>query len=108
MKSVIRDNIENGVYYSQLKYKRVVVLPEDAIVDEEKSVRWNREEVERLNEESYSYKNQWRKSGLLGEKKFRNDVINMLTKDYPFTEDVAKKYSTRLMKMVIQRVSEGS
>lgn len=91
MESSIRENIENNVYHSRLRYKRISILSSYEIIDENKSDAWNREEVERRNEESYKYRERFRRSKQDGEDKFKKDIIEMIMKNYSTSYEDANK-----------------
>lgn len=95
MRDIIQENIENGIYKGKVEYVGFSRLRSETVIDENKSIKWNREEVERINTERLEAREAYRKSIQDGEEQFQKDVIKMLTEDYPITEKIAGKLFTK-------------
>lgn len=88
----VQRKYNNKEYESKLDYKEYhpSTLTDNQIIDEDKSVKWNREEVIRLNERGRTLKKEYRNedyrlASLLGE-----DLIQALINDYDINEVQAK------------------
>lgn len=79
--NIILEKINRKAYDSQVKYPSGK-FSENHIFDEDKSVRWNREEVERQNNNRLAQIKAYRESEAQGEKDFRDDVIQYLLENY--------------------------
>lgn len=77
----IIDKINNGKYEAKLEYPKGKRHRYDTIIDEDKSVRWNREEIERINKESHEVRKKYRNSIYEGELSFKEDVASYLKND---------------------------
>lgn len=95
MRDIIEANIENGVYKGTVEYVGFSRVRPETVIDEDKSVKWNREEVERINAERLEAREAYRKSIQDGEEQFKKDVIKMVITDYPITEKIAGKLFTK-------------
>lgn len=78
----IRLKIKNGGYEPKVDYPNRERFREGHIFDEEKSLKWNREEVDRRNEEKERGYNAYRDAVNNGEKRFEKDVIENLLEDF--------------------------
>lgn len=74
----IVDKINNGEYETKLEYPRGTRHRPDTIINEDKSVRWNREQIERINNESHKARKEYRNSIYEGELNFKKDVASYL------------------------------
>lgn len=83
----IRDKILNKEYETDMEYPKESRFSSNHIFDEEQSVRWNREEVERRNAEIENKKDEYRKAR--GDKfdEFVKDVKDMLIEHYNINEN---------------------
>lgn len=74
----IVDKINNGEYEPKMEYPKLTRHRLDTVIDENKSVKWNKEEVERRNSESIKAREEYRNSMYEGESKFKEDVDSYL------------------------------
>lgn len=74
----IIDKINNGEYETKLEYPRGTRHRPDTIINEDKSVRWNREQIEKINNESHKARKEYRNSIYEGELNFKKDVASYL------------------------------
>ena len=70
---IIMDKIQNGIYD---RPKKLNLYGDDHVIDENKSVKWNREEVVRRNEKIKAEKN------VALTDQFKEDVIEYILKNY--------------------------
>lgn len=91
MLSVIKDKIKAGVYDNNFEYPRKdYTMKEGYITDEDKSVKWNREQVQK-NIDSYNSKiDLYHTEGNRLAKLFEQDVINYIKKHCGFKEEACK------------------
>lgn len=75
---MIQDAIINKKYEAKMKYERMTRRRHDAIIDEDKSVKWNREEVQRLNNKSLEKRDEYRNSVYQGELRFKEDLAVLI------------------------------
>ena len=73
--------------YSQVEYIRAKYLKDSTVIDEDKSVKWNREEVERLNEEMKAKVNKNKQERRDMDNKYRKDVIRAYANDSGYSEE---------------------
>lgn len=97
----IRENWENGDKYkvpyeeSQAIRKNYKLLSPDFIIDEDKTVKWNREEVQRRNEESKLKIQNLRKEENRRFKLLQNDVTQYIVETYNFSLKKAQYIESR-------------
>ena len=91
MLQIIRDKIKSGVYENKLEYPRKnETMKEGYVTDEDKSVKWNKEQVQ-FNIQDYHNKiDAYHKEGIRVYTLFEQDVINYIKKVYNFKEDAIK------------------
>lgn len=88
----LNEALRNG-YYDTV-YIRPKFLREDTIIDEEKSVRWNREEVERRNEEMKMRIKENRRERREKERQQNEDIVRVYANESGLTEEqVGKIYN---------------
>lgn len=99
-KKITMDDIRYLIEDSQITYNRYNVKairpnikkwPEGYIVDEEQSVKWNREQVAAHNEEADKEKNKYYSDLRTGYNNFCTDLKQAIQNDYNFTEAQKKK-----------------
>lgn len=81
----LNEAIRNNAY--QVEYVKPKYLKENAVIDEDKSVKWNREEVKRLNAEMKAKVEQNRKDRRDMESKQIDDIIRVYANDSGYTEE---------------------
>lgn len=86
----IKDNYKNGEYNPKIPYPKIKKYPTDHVFDENKSVKWNREQVEIENAKQQELLKMYGEEKRRLNNKLHDDVINTLTEDYGLTKDVAK------------------
>lgn len=87
----VQEAYANKEYDVDLDFPRLNRYKEFHVFDEEKSVKWNREEVERQNTLIQEAKdNWWKEKGRL-QKCFHEDMVEAIQNDYKFNEAQAKK-----------------
>lgn len=93
MKSIyhVRIDYENGEYDNKIPYPRKSKLKEDHVFDENKSVKWNREEVVRYNKSVDEERIKYREETNRLSAKLHDDIINALVNEYNFTKNQANK-----------------
>lgn len=94
-KEITMDDIRYLIKDSQTRYNRYNVKavrpdiekwPEDHVVDEEQSVKWNREQVAAHNEEVDKAKKKYYSDLRAGYNNFRTDLKQAIQNNYNFTE----------------------
>lgn len=73
--------------YNQIEYVRPKYLNENTVIDEDKSVKWNREEVVRLNKEMKIKVDNNRQQRIDMENKQRDDIIRAYANYSGYNED---------------------
>ena len=83
----IQCNIWNGVYSAppNLGYKPSK-LAKDTVIDEDQSVKWNREEVERRNAQIEAEWNDLNKIKIQRYQQFKNDLRKVAKSEYEMTD----------------------
>ncbi len=81
----LNEAIRNNTY--QVEYVKPKYFKENAVIDEDKSVKWNREEVQRLNEEMKAKVEQNRKERRAMESKQIDDIVRVYANDSGYTEE---------------------
>ncbi|MED0951494.1 hypothetical protein P4T70_25900 [Bacillus mobilis] len=81
----------NKFYEPLQEYPSHRKFSEKHVFDEEKSVKWNREEVERQNEQLKQRKTEWNSEKGRLNAKLQNDCIQILKEDYNMNEAQAEK-----------------
>lgn len=84
----VREKIKNGAYEHKLKYpkKDVQIMKDSYITDENKSVKWNREQVE-INKQKYKQElDAFVQEGNDLRDLFFNDLLGVLMIGFEFTE----------------------
>lgn len=88
----ILERIKEGYYNSTVEYPKSTRYRENHVFNEDKSVKWNREEVVRKNAEIDKLKADYRDSVNAGIEKFENDVIDYLMNNNSFkNKKIAEK-----------------
>ena len=88
----LNEALRNGYYDTE--YVRPKFLSEGTVIDEEKSVRWNREEVERRNKVMRERVEGNRRERREKERQQNEDIIRAYANDSGLTEEqVGKIYS---------------
>jgi len=87
----IRQKIDNKEYAAKAAYPTIRKFSQGHIFDEDKSVKWNREEVERHNTEVAKQMEAYRKAVIQGENTFKEDVIAYLLDTYSINKAMAEK-----------------
>lgn len=88
----LHEAMRNG-YYDTV-YVRPKFLREDTVIDEEKSVRWNREEVERRNKEMKERVEENRRQRREKERQQYDDIIRVYANDSGLSEEqIGKIYN---------------
>lgn len=91
MLSAIKDKIKAGIYDNKFEYPRKnKTMKEGYITDEDKSVKWNREQVQNNIAEYHNKIDLYHKEGNRLSNLFEQDVINYIKKHYDFKEDAIK------------------
>lgn len=88
----VREKIKNGAYEHKLKYpkKDLEKMKDTYIIDENKSVKWNREQVE-LNKQKYKQDlDAFIQEGKDLRDLFFNDLLGVLIVGFGFTEEASK------------------
>lgn len=88
----VREKIKNGDYEHKLKYpkKDTQIIKDSYITDENKSVKWNREQVE-LNKQKYKQDlDTFIQEGKDLRDLFFNDLLGVLIVGFGFTEGASK------------------
>lgn len=88
----VREKIKNGAYEHKLKYpkKDTQIMKDDYITDENKSVKWNREQVE-LNKQKYKQDlDTFIQEGKDLRDLFFNDLLGVLIVGFEFTEKASR------------------
>ena len=80
--TTIREKIENNSYKPTRTYPTVRKYSDNHIFDEDKSVKWNKEEVVRRNAELAAEMDAYRKEQSAKFREFENDVSEMLVTEY--------------------------
>lgn len=70
----ISSNIYEGVYSPKAKFPKTIKYQDDYIIDENKSVKWNREEVEKLNKDRTVKLKEYRLAQSKSENRFIKDL----------------------------------
>ncbi|MDX5808386.1 hypothetical protein [Bacillus cereus group sp. BfR-BA-02730] len=81
----------NKFYEPLQEYPSHRKFSENHVFDEEKSVKWNREEVERQNEQVKQRKMEWNSEKSRLNAKLQNDCVQILKEDYGLNEAQAEK-----------------
>ncbi|KXY51220.1 hypothetical protein AT268_32515 [Bacillus cereus] len=87
----ISNAFANDFYEPQQEYPSHIKFSEKHVFDEEKSVKWNREEVERQNEQVKQRKMKWNSEKSRLNAKLQNDCVQILKEDYGLNEAQAEK-----------------
>jgi hypothetical protein len=87
----VRYNYDNGDYKTKLEYVKESRLKDNYIFDEEKSVKWNKEQVIKHNEQLKIDKTAYRNDQQRLSNKLTDDVIAALMHEYNINENVARK-----------------
>lgn len=87
----IRKDYNDGVYVSKLKYPTAKKFPEGYIFDEDKSVKWNKEEVQRRNQEIADQYSAYRAENARLNNNLGDDVMNALVAEYGFSREQVLK-----------------
>lgn len=91
MLQVIRDKIKAGIYDNKFEYPRKnETMKEGYITDEDKSVKWNREQVQNNITEYHNKIDAYHQEGNRVYALFEQDVINYIKKVYNFKEEAIK------------------
>lgn len=102
----IIDKINNKEYEAKLEYPRGKRHRPDTVIDEDKSVKWNREEVERINNESHKAREAYRNSIYEGELRFKEDVASHL--EYLYDGSLNKTQAAEIVRRAwMEDHSEG-
>lgn len=78
----IRERLEFHYYDNISKYPSRSKFPEDYVFDEDKSVKWNKEEVKRQNELIQKEKEYYIEKSQKLQEEFENDCINSICSGY--------------------------
>lgn len=81
----------NNFYEPLQEYPGHRKFSEKHVFDDEKSVKWNREEVERQNEQLKQRKMEWDSEKSRLNAKLQNDCVQILKEDYGLNEAQAEK-----------------
>lgn len=87
----IRGKINNNEYRSKIEYPKEKKLNENHIFDENQTVKWNRDEVNRYNESIDKQLQEYDNSEHSGNNNFQEDVIAYLIEEYGFNKEMASK-----------------
>lgn len=87
----IRGKINRDEYRSKVEYPTEKRVSESHVFNEEKSVKWNREEVERYNNAIYEQKMACHNSERAGYEEFTSDITSYLFYAYGFNAAMASK-----------------
>lgn len=85
----IRENISQKKYEVTRRYPSQTPYPADYVFDEDKSVKWNREQVIIENEKIAAAKKDYQDAENAAYKAFRTDVIGFLQDTYDLNETQA-------------------
>lgn len=104
----------NGSYSSKVPYPKSNLFPVTHVIDENKSVKWNKEAVAEYNNEILRQKEAYRKSMREGESRFKADCIKYITQETGLSEVraerifdfVNQKYSCYSMLEVCNEIEE--
>lgn len=84
----VREAVQNGQYYA--KYAAVPpIIQKGFIFDEEKSVRWNREQAEKAREVRKEALMAKRQAEQAANRKFEEDLVAAIQEDYHLTHEQA-------------------
>lgn len=72
------EKIKNKEYETKLEYPKLSRYAKDTIIDENQTVKWNREEVERRNDEKSKELKKYRNSIKEGQLSFEKDVVSYI------------------------------
>lgn len=91
MKSIqeIQTDHGNGEYSNTTLYPKMLIHPQNGVIDENKSVKWNREEIERLKTEHTEACKAWRKENFEKEIVLRQDVQAYIAATFEFNTQQA-------------------
>lgn len=81
----------NEHYSNKLEYPSARYFKENQIFDEEKSVKWNREERERRIEAANKKREEYNKEQVRLNKMLKEDIIAAILNEYDFNEKQAEK-----------------
>lgn len=85
----IRENIESKKYETTMEYPKNIRYSEGHVFDEDKSVKWNKEEVVRKNAEIKAKKEAYNQSRAVKFSEFEEDVAAMLIEEYAINDNKA-------------------
>lgn len=91
MKSIeeIAEAYKRGDY--KIEPPQKIEIPKDGIIDENESVKWNREEVERRRETSIANSRAWRQALAEKEAEMRGEVAAAIEREYKVSPETAAK-----------------
>lgn len=76
------ERIENDEYEPNMEYPKGKIIPKDTILDEDLTIKQNRELVKEKNEEYRAKRQEWHEAVAEKEIEFQNDVV-----DYVLSQD---------------------
>lgn len=85
--NIIRMKIEHGDYENKTPRPSREAFPENHVFDEEKSVRWNREEVERRNRDRVAEIKAYHNMVTQYERLFHKDIVQYLLDNYHINDN---------------------
>jgi len=88
---VIKSNWKSGAYKNKLPYPNKTKYKEWHVFDENKTVKWNKEEVVRQNVIIDEEKEQYQKESNYWQCQLNDDVIKALVNSYDFNKAQAEK-----------------
>ena len=94
MKQTIQEvysRYRNDEYNNSDPYPSAAYYREGHIFDADKSVNWNKNEVQRRNIDLKSERNEWQKKQAELQKAMADDLVDAIIYEYHFTETQARK-----------------
>lgn len=91
---VIIDRIKNNEYETKIEYPKLTRYRADTIIDEDETVRWNREEVKKRNNARMEALDEYRNSLYEGELAFKEDLASYLV---TYNEDTINMEQARVI-----------
>lgn len=88
----VQDAYLNKEYENKMEYPYGKYMSQNTVIDEDKSVRWNREQVEKHNKEIDDAKKVYREESTRLQNKLAEDIIAAIQYDYSsINEEQARK-----------------
>lgn len=88
--SEIKEDYNSGMYRTKMEYPKNLIYKEGYVFDEEKSVRWNKEEYLKLKDENEIYRKSYKDAESVLRNELEESIINAICYEFELNRNQAE------------------